>query len=548
MTAQPSVPAPEGTESTDSVDTVDADVIVVGAGPVGLAAALLLAQYGLSGIVVDRRSTRSAHPKARGLRLRASELAALWGFDEDLRRIAMPSEIHRFIYCETVAGEEIARTATMASADGTWSAVPPYRVSQDRLEAIMEARVVADDRVPIRRGFTATAVHDEGSTVTVDLVDERGERSRLRARALIAADGVGSAIRQQLGVAFGTGGPTPYWHSLCWRGDLSAYVADRPAIMYYTRTGGGSLVGVAPAGRDDRWVTIAQNPPSAERPDPLTPEEGVALIRRAVGRDDLVVDLESSETFRISADVAERYRVGRVFLAGDAAHSLPPTGGFGINTGFADVHNLVWKLAAVLAGRAPDRLLDSYDTERRPVARSNADWSTVNAKRFVAVKQALMADERDELRRLLTDQQSHVDPLAQDLGFRYGDLDPDAPPAYAHVVLGGRAPHALVDDGGGPRSTLAVLDGELTLVVARADSPWVVVGAPESGVRVLTLGEGPLTPVDGTLAERFDLGQDGAALIRPDGHVGWVVREATGDLRARLAAALSGILDSGLAG
>lgn len=528
---------------------LDADVIVVGAGPIGLAAALLLEQHGLTGIVVDRREVRSGHPKARGLRLRASELAALWGFDAALREIAMPAEIHRFIYCETVAGEEIARTGTMASAEASWSSVPPYRVPQDRLEDIMEQRVLRARGIELVRGRTATSVEQDADSATVEFTDAAGDRSTLRGRFVLAADGVGSGIRTGLGIAFGSGAPTPYWHSLYWHGELRDITEDRLAIMYYTRTGGQSLVGVAPAGGDDRWVTIAQNPPSQERPAPLEPDEAIALIRRAVGREDLVVDLDSSETFRISADVAGTYRAGRVFLVGDAAHSLPPTGGFGINTGFADVHNLVWKLAAVSRGIAPDSLLESYQSERRPVAESNAAWSTTNAKRFVAVKQALVADDRDELRRLLEDQQSHVDPLGQDLGFTYGPEDPQAPPAYAHLVPGGRAPHAPVDDGSGARSTLAVFDGGFTLVVGSPQSPWL--GAIDRDrhprLQVLVVGEGALAPVDGTLGERYELAERGAALVRPDGHVGWLTRSADGDLAGRFEAARLAILATGLA-
>ncbi|CAN5224252.1 FAD-dependent oxidoreductase [soil metagenome] len=523
------------------------DVIVVGAGPVGLAAALLLEQYGLTGLVLDRRAGTSEHPKARGLRLRASELAALWGFDEPLRAIAMPADTHRFIYCETVAGEEIARTAAMESAEKGWSSVPPYRVPQDRLEAIMEKRVLRAGGIVLERGVTAVSVSEDPDGITVEIEDAAGTRSTRRARYLIAADGVGSALRGQLGIQFGTGAPTPYWHSLYWRGDLRELTADRPAIMYYTQTGGASLVGVAPAGGDDRWITIVQNPPSQERPAPLGNDEAVALIRRAVGRDDLAVDLVSSETFRISADVAGAYRSGRTFLAGDAAHSLPPTGGFGINTGFADIHNLVWKLAAVLRGIAPAALLDSYESERKPVAEANAAWSTTNSKRFVAIKQALIADDRDELRRLLADQQAHVDPVEQDLGFSYSPSDGSAPPAYASLAVGARAPHAPLEGGTG--STLSVLDGRYSLVVGSADSPWLAALDDELRPRlqVLVVGGAGFRGSGPELAERYPLGVTGAALVRPDGHVGWIARDAEGDLAARLRTAYGAVLGSGVA-
>ena len=511
---------------SDSIQT-DVDVIVVGAGPVGLAAALLLDRTGQSGIVLERSAVRSRHPKARGIRLRASELVKLWGFDTALRDVAMPGETHRFIYTETLSGDEIARTAPSIAEQASWSSTAQYRVAQDHLEEILENQLRAEARTfALKRGETVVAVEQDLDSVTVTSEDESGVRSVFRARYLIAADGVGSAVRSMLGLTLGDGGPSPYWHSVFWQGDLVDLTADRPAIMYYTRTGGDSLVGIAPAGGTNRWVTIVQRPASAERPDPLTDDEAISLIRTAVGRSTLDVDVVSSATFRISAAVVDRYRVGRIFLAGDAAHSLPPTGGFGINTGFADIHNLAWKLAWVFNGDAPESLLASYDSERRPVALSNASWSSTNAKRFIGLKKALAANDRPEITRLVAEQSNHVDPIEQDLGFSYLPHEDAAPLAFERSTLGARAPHAPVKDGIGTRSTLDVFDGHLSLVAAPA-SAWLGAAKYQTAVpklQTLVIGEGSLQGIDESLEIRLDLGNHGAMLVRPDGHIAWLDR------------------------
>lgn len=521
----------------------DLDVIVIGAGPVGLAAGLLLDSYGLNAVVLESRPEPQRHPKARGVRLRASELLQIWGFDSELRPIAMPDESHRFIYCESVAGKEIARTQPAPPDSRQIASALSYRVTQDALEQLMEQHLLRSRRVELLRGRTVSSFRQDESGVEVT-VDDGQTPTTLRARYVIAADGATSATRTALGIKLGSERPNAYWHSVLWRGDMSEIARDRPAIVFYTQSGDEALVGVGPAGLDGRWVTFVQLPPSTERPEPLTDEEAVRITREAIGDLSFPVELLSTATFRISADVADAYRSGRIFLAGDACHVLPPTGGFGINTGFADVHNLVWKLAAVLSGSAPDSLLESYEQERRPVALSNIAWSESNRGRLLEMRRALHQGDSKKLQELIDDQSAHVSPVGQDLAFSYADGAGERS-VLTTATVGARAPHALVNGSDGAISIHSLFEGSMTALVGSAEAAQVCVEAASSaGAELSVLDVSGLDDPEGHLRERYTAAYTGVILVRPDGHIAWVF-DATPDIRL-VCDALDDVLNSGL--
>jgi 2,4-dichlorophenol 6-monooxygenase len=270
-------------------------------------------------------------------------------------------------------------------------------------------------------------------------------------------------------------------------------------------------------------------------------------------RPDVPLEVANVSTWFMTAQVADRYREGRVFLVGDAAHRFPPTGGLGLNTGVQDVHNLAWKLAAVLHGRAPEALLDSYESERRPVARSNADQSLKNALRLFEVPQSLEIDADPEasserMRALLADperrarvgeaiarQAEHFDMPGLQLGFAYeqGALlrEPGEPPAPVLDVRrfepsgrpGARLPHAWLR-GGPPRESLldrVPLDRFLLLTGPQGHA-WRDQAAALSGDAPvqLALGDDLLEDLPGWL-RAAGIGADGALLVRPDQHVAW---------------------------
>lgn len=483
-------------------------VIVVGGGPVGLSAALLLSRAGIRCTVLERDAEPSTHPKARGVRPRTMELFTAWGLADELIAHALPAEADRFIYCDSLTGAEIARSPESDGRNADVSPVGPCRVAQDTVHRVL-LRAVSDlPGVNVRAGESVVGVEQDGDRVVV----RTAAGLSVTGDYVIAADGVGSTVRRLLRVDLDGDPVLGYGQSIYWLGDLSPWVADRPCIQFHTGQRTGHAANIATVDGRDRWVTMIMRPPGVDRPTPPTPQEAAAVIAEAVGAEvgPQILDIA---TWRISAQVARTWRVGRVFLSGDAAHSFPPTGGFGMNTGVQDVHNLVWKLAQMLRGVAGDALLDTYGVERIEVARSNAAWSVANGRRFREIGTAIAADDRARLAQLLEDQRSHVDATDQDLGFGYpsGALAPgvDQPGAPLRVaVTGHRFPHTDVLIEGETHSSITGLGDGFTLMAADL-TRWSDVGTLR-----------PLIDLAACPAEV--LGRAAVALVRPDGIVGWL--------------------------
>jgi hypothetical protein len=292
-----------------------------------------------------------------------------------------------------------------------------------------------------------------------------------------------------------------------------------------------------------------------------------------VGIPDLPVELINTAFWRRTAQVVERFQADRVFLAGDAAHRFPPTGGFGANTGIQDVHNLAWKLAAVLSGRANPALLETYHEERRPVAEANTDFSVTNGRRWEAARQAIVSGDDAAVARALKEQVKHLDSEGQDLGFWYGSgaliSDGTAPPtadSQAYVPSarpGSRAPHlwlrpsarlgsrpvAMGLHHGDPEtaqiSTLDLFHSGLTLLTGSGAKAWRDAGSPEAralAIPFAAFGVGPAGDFDvvkGNWAELYGVETGGAVLVRPDGHVAWRSRGSGTEPRKAMRTALA---------
>ncbi len=490
-------------------------VVIVGAGPVGLAAALLLARSGVAVTVLERDEAPSTHPKARGIRPRTMELFMQWGIADPLYEIALPEEANRFIYCDTLAGEEIARTGEVEASGPSVSLARACRVAQDSALRSILGAVRAEPLVTVRLGSPVVAIEQDDDGVRA--VDASGAEHR--GDYLIGADGAASAVRRLLGIGMEGVPLIGYGQSIYWRGDLARWTADRLCIQFHTGARSGHPASVASVDGKDRWITMVMQPASESRPEPPTPEEAREIIALAVGApagEEVEPEILDITTWRISAQVAERWREGRVFLAGDAAHTFPPTGGFGMNTGIQDAHNLAWKLAAVLSGDAAPTLLDSYEAERAPVARSNAAWSAENGARFRRIQAAIAAGDDEALAAQLDEQRGHVDASDQDLAFRYpsGALDGDDPNTGSPLTearLGSRFPETWLEIDGETRSSNT----------DPARGFCVVVADPALRAPARAVLERVGVPGSTALAAAPVLGAASAAVIRPDGIVAW---------------------------
>lgn len=336
-------------------------VLVAGAGTVGLAATLCLARQGVPALAVERRAGISIHPRATGFGVRTMEIFREAGLADEIRAAAASLAGRAgTISVETLAGADPAALvprrppASAQPAAAQFSPTSGVACAQDRLDPVLLA---AARRLgaAVRYDTEVATVEQDGAGVTATLVArDGGARSTVRADYAIAADGAESGVRHAFGIP--SSGPGLTGHSLInalFEADLGALVRGHDDFLLCeirTPAAPGLFIRV----RDShRWVYhFTYDPARGESPADFSPERCRELIRAAIGLPDYPVEVLSVLPYRVGARVADRFQEGRVFLAGDAAHVVPPTGGYGLNAGIADAHNLAWKLALVLAGRA----------------------------------------------------------------------------------------------------------------------------------------------------------------------------------------------------
>lgn len=532
-------------------ETYDTAVLIVGGGPAGLSAALLLAHYGLRPVLVERRVGTSTHPRARGLNVRTMEILRALGLEAPVRAAGEPLRRSTLmLFVERLAGREIRRVPEedLVLTGAALEALTPClwtQCAQDDLEPLL-AEAARAAGAELRFGVELAGCTPDADGVTCCLRGPDGTEQRLRAGYLLAADGARSRLRQALGLAQDGPGTMGEYINIYFRADLRALVEGRWFGICFVEN--PQLAGMFLAvNNHDRWLLNVELQPG-EDPAGFTPARCVELVRAAVGLADLPVELLSVLPWQASALVAERMRVGQVLLVGDAAHTAPPAGAFGLNLAVQDAHNLAWKLATVLTGAAGAALLDSYEAERLPLARALVGRA---ARDFGAETPDAPVPQAPDDAALPPAADGALAQVQAVLGQRYaaGALLPDTGPAAGQP--GTRAPHLWLWQNGRRISTLDLFDGPWVLLFG-ADAPaWgqaaaSLAGRTGLGLRACAVGTGAELDGDADAwAAAYGLRPDGAALIRPDGVVAWRSPRLPADPRAALGAALDSLLARG---
>jgi putative polyketide hydroxylase len=469
--------------------TSTTDVLVVGAGPAGLATALTALRHGTRVLVVERRAGTSTVPRATGVSTRTMELFRFWGVDRAVRdgnvdcdpRVAVthtlaavPDELVPFTY------------PPMREALAVSPAYPAI-CSQDHIEPVLsdEVRRLGGE---IRFGTSLTALRTTPDGVRAEL----GAAGPVRALFVVGADGPRSTVRTALGIGWERLGSFGEFVNVLFRPDLGALLRRRlPGIAFVKHPDAECVLLPVGAGR---WTAVRQwFPERGESAEDYAPARWTELLRTATGLPGLRPELLATGAFTMAADVAATVRSGPAFLVGDAAHRMTPMGGIGMNTAIHDGHELGWRLAWAVRGLAGDALLDSYAAERE-----------------------------------LSEERQPDDGLPTDLGRTYRSpviVDDGAAPAQGHhrtARPGERAPHVWVHRNGRRASVLDLFEDRLTVITGPRGERWrrAAGHSPDVPIEVLVAGR-DLPDPRGKLSAAYRLGPGSAVLIRPDGIVAW---------------------------
>jgi 2-polyprenyl-6-methoxyphenol hydroxylase-like FAD-dependent oxidoreductase len=496
-----------------------------------MSAALLLGHHGIRALAVEHHRGTAIHPRAAHINQRTMEIFRTVGVEQ----IVMRKSDEQFVQdgaimaVETLAGKEIAWYIPNLN-EGVRDVSPTVRIfiTQSLLEPLLKTR--AQELGADLRFATEMISFEQDSDGVTAVIRERdsGRTSTVRAKYMIAADGSRSRIRESLGIKMLGRGVFSNSATIYFRGKVGPLLRGRnlSVIMVVNPVVTGFFRIEKPF--DSGFLAVVslgdQKNPITDVSTGLTEERCKELVCAALGTDEVPITIENVMPWQATADTAERFQQGRVFLAGDAAHVMPPYGGFGGNCGIHDAHNLAWKLALVIKGVAGPELLSTYELERRPASSFTVEQAYT---RYVARAAAYLGT---------TGTQPQENDLNIELGYSYhssaviSDGDDNAPahqnPRESKGRPGTRAPHLWLQRNGETISTLDLLGHNFVLLTGPEGAPWR--DCAEQAAKRLQIELDTHCIGDSGFPEAYGITSSGAVLVRPDGFVGWRAQTANG--------------------
>ncbi|MBP2479017.1 2,4-dichlorophenol 6-monooxygenase [Crossiella equi] len=578
----------------------DTDVLVVGSGPAGGAAAALLATYGVRTVLVNKYGWLANTPRAHITNQRTMEVLRDLGVEQEALALGVPQDLMGdTVLCTSLTGPEIARIRSWGSGPASateYAAASPcgmVDLPQTYLEPIL-AKTAAARGAKLRLDTEFLSFTQDGDGVTALLRDRvRGDDFPFRARYLIGADGARSLVAEQAGLPIAGQAGKAGSMNITFKADLAPHVAHRPSVLYWVlRPGarlGGIGMGLVRMVRPwHEWLLVWGYDIDAPPPS-ISDDEAIRVVRDLVGDPDLQVEITGTSLWTVNHNHATEYSRGRVFCAGDAVHRHPPSNGLGSNTSVQDAYNLAWKLAMVLRGHAGTGLLDTYTAERAPVGEQIVHRANLSRDQFTPIFTALDcldapddeainrglaaclapteegARRRAELAKAVELKNYEFNAHGVELNQRYRSTavaatEPetfDRDPELYHQPTtrpGAKLPHAWLVDAQGHRvSTLDLVGGgEFTVLTGLSGTAWVRAAAELTAttglpLRTVRVGVPEARDAYGDWSRLRETEESGCLLVRPDGHVAWRCGSALPEAEAAvaLAAAVNGVLSRG---
>ena len=532
-------------------------VLIAGGGLVGLSTAMFLAQHGISSLAIERLRGGSPVPRAAFFHMRTIELFRNAGIEDEVRKQSDKEFVPEgsMIIMDTLSGKKLADIIPVLNAGV--DALSPCRrlfISQPGLEPILKKRAEqAGAKVLTGHEIVDAEQDDAGVTVTAKDIDT-GQEMTLRGKYLVGADGAHSKVRDLMGVEFDGRGVFSNSITIYFNADLWPQLGGKPlSVIYINNPAFGGFFRME---KDCQNGFLVVNTVGDPKKDPKAAADAAAdiseaklieYVRVGAGVPDLPVKITGLARWRATSDVARRFRDGRIFLVGDAAHLMPPNGGFGGNTGVHDAHNLAWKLALVLKDAADPKLLATYDVERRPVSKFTVEQAYT---RYVTRTATYLGAK---------DFQPPAPDFNIELGYLYRSpaVVPDGSeadgkthdnPHQTRGRPGSRAPHIWLNRGGDKVSTIDLFGRSFVLLTGLEGAAWVgaarAAASKLNGIELDTycIGTAMLRDPDLRFADAFGVTSSGAVLVRPDGFVAWRAKAVQPDPERAMAEAFGALL------